>query len=141
MLQSPKSGYSLVGEYQVSPVPFATASLAVTSSIATNVPFPYVTSNLFVTNTGTSYLALGFTSNGVMGSNRVVLAPSGTFDQRVRIKDLYLVSLSGSTTANVYAGLTFIERRMSPVLTGSAAPGVYPPLSSSNTDFGYPGLG
>ena len=134
-LQWPKPGPNLVGEYQVSGLPFATASLAGTST-PTSLQLPFVTRFVSVTNTGATTLAVGFTANGVKGGDRFTLPPSGSFHEQLRVKDLFFLGVGGSATFEVVAGLTMIERTMFPTLTGSAAAGVLAPYSNSD-DYGY----
>jgi hypothetical protein len=138
--QHPKSGWNSVAEYQISSLPYATSSTA-GSSAPYYLGFPYVTSFIFIKNTGTNYLNVGFTQNGVIGGQKFSIPPSGSYGDRFRIKDLYLMANSGSTNFEVIAGLTFIETNKMPVLTASAAPGVASPYSDLNT-FGWAtGLG
>ena len=139
MQQPPKPGPNAVAEYQLSSLPFATASSVTTSSVV-QLSFPYVTRFLTVKNTGTGYMAVGFTSNGVQGTNRFTLPPSGSETKEFRLKDLFLLGVSANTTFEVVAGLTMIESRMLPTLTGSAAYGVAS-ASSDLSGFGYAGLG
>lgn len=138
--QHPKSGWNSVAEYQISSLPFATSSAA-GSAVPYYLSFPYVTNFIFIRNTGTNYLNVGFTKNGVVGGQKFSIPPSGSYGDKFRIKDLYLLANSGSTNFEVIAGLTFIETNKMPVLTASAAPGA----AGANADlnqFGWtPGLG
>jgi hypothetical protein len=138
-MQYAKSGLNSAAEYQISALPYATSSIAVASD-TTLIEFPYVTKFFNVQNTGTNYLYIGFTKNGAKGGQRFSIAPSGSFEDDFRVKDLFLISATGSTTFEIVAGLTMIERRQFPTLTGSAAPGVAA-ASSNSDDFGYNGLG
>ena len=136
-MQYPKSGPNLVAEYQVSALPFVTSSTATTT--ASQISFPFVTSFLTVRNTGATNLKVGFTANGLGAANYFTLVPSASYDGRLRMKDLFLKASSGSTTYEVVAGLTMVERRMFPTLTGSAADGVAAAGADLST-WGYPGL-
>lgn len=137
-MQWPKSGPNSAAEYMVSGLPFVTGALSVTSSSPTHVTFPYLTRHIYIRNTGGSNLFAGFTANGVQGTNRFTIPVSGTFgDSMLRIKSLFLLASSGSTTAEVVAGITFVEPQMFPTLTGSVVIGT----NQGNLDtWGYPGL-
>jgi hypothetical protein len=136
-MQQPKAGLGNAAEYQVSGLPFATSSIVQSSTVPYHIQIPYVTKFISVRNTGTAYLAVGFTENGVKGGDRFTLAPSGVFTEQLRIRDLFLLSVgAASCNFELVAGLTMIERNSMPVLTGSSAPGVLPPFSSS-IGFGY----
>lgn len=134
-MYTPKSGFGYVAEYQVSALPFVTNSIAGTST-TTRIQFPFVTKFLTVKNTGTNYLKVGFTNNGVLnGGNCFSLPPSGSYSGEWRVKDLFLLSANGTSTFETVAGLTSISRNDMPFLSGSAA------LTSSINVVGYNGLG
>lgn len=127
--QPPGSGQGNVAEYMVSGLPWVTQSLATTTP--TKIEFPFLTIDFTVQNTGAENLFVGFTENGVLGSNKFTVAPSGSFTGHYRLKDLFLVAESTSTSYEVIAGLTTVTNRSFPTLTGSA---VY---NSSSVDFIY----
>ena len=129
-----------MSEYQVSALPFATSSTAVTTS-TTKVEFPFVTRFFTVRNTSAFTLGVGFTNSGALGGNRFTLPPSGSYANEHRVKDLYLIGVDGNSTFEVVAGLTMIDRTMMPTLTASGAPGIAS-ASSDLSIWGYsPGLG
>lgn len=134
-MQYPKAGPNSVGEYQISGLPFATGSLAVTNTTPTRVDFPYVTNHFHVRNLGANPVFIGFTANGVAGTNRYTI-PSGANLQetRIRVKSLYLLGSGGATTVDILAGLTFVEPQLFPTLTASMS-------ASNNSQWGYPGVG
>lgn len=139
-MQYPKSGPNSTAEYQVSGLPFATSSIAGTSS-PVQIMFPFVTRFFTVKNTGTNYLAIGFTNNGVQGGEKFTLPPSGSYGNEHRVKDLFFLGVGGSTAFEVVAGLTMVERTMFPTLTGSGAAGVAA-ANANLSVWGYnPGLG
>ena len=108
-------------EYMVSAVPWLTAS-TVLASTTVRQSFDYVASTISVRNkmTGSAdQLAVGFTSNGVEKSNRVVLAGGESFSADFRFKDFFLRALSGSINYELVVGLTTISSTMFPTLTGS----------------------
>jgi hypothetical protein len=68
----------------------------------------------------TDQLAVGFSANGVAGSNRVVLAGGESFSADFRFKDLYLRGLGAAPISyELVVGLTTISSIMFPALTGS----------------------
>ena len=74
-------GLSNVGSYQSSGVPYVTSSIAAPSSAGTptEVAFPDVTQRIFVTNVNTaSPLRVGFSSNGVKGTNYFIIPAATT---------------------------------------------------------------
>lgn len=134
-LGNPRSGPGTVSEYQVSGLPFATASNVGTSP-ASRVDFPFITSEVQVRNPGGGGgLRVGFTANGVLGTNYFTVLPSGSWTSDVRIKTLYIASTTGTTNYEVQAALTMVDPREFPVLSGSAA------TTPASGVFGYNGLG
>lgn len=132
----PASGLNNVAEYMASGLPWVTSSVASTSPYTYN--FPYVTSTIQVQNSGSMPLRLGFTQNGVNGSNFYVVPSGGSLELDVRVITLYVRAESGTTNYSIFAGLTQIPTRGFPVLTGSAA-GFNPATTSSI--YGYAGIG
>ena len=121
-----RSGLSSAGAYQVSGVPYASGSGAAipgTGSTSWQVSFPYVTKWITIENKGSNALRIGFSDLGVRGltdttpqeSYFVLSAPGDhelsriTLD--VRVKDIFLATDHGSntTTAQIIAGLTFVD--------------------------------
>ena len=68
-LNWPDNNHNYVPAYQMSGLPFVTGSTAITEITTTplQVKFPYVTRWIYVRNTGSEILRLGFTENGVNG--------------------------------------------------------------------------
>jgi len=112
-------GFNFVPAYQSSALPWMTGSLAVSTS-PVKLSFPKVTK--FVKIRARNELRVGFTTNGIQGSNFYTI-PSGsveTFD--IRVSELYLYAPT-ATTVDVFAGLTLIDQRDGvPFLTGSLQP-------------------
>ena len=132
-------GVGNVGSYQISGIPYATASFTVAAlgdAAPTKVEFPYVTKFVTIsnTNTGTNVpLRFGFSANGVTGSAGggtgnfyFVLYNGDSYTGEFRIKDLYLMTDSSgvSGSASIVAGLTGIETKELPTnWTGSTGVG------------------
>lgn len=109
-----KAGLNSVGSYQISGIPYASASVTVpdnTSSLLV-VEFPYITKEVVIRNKGSSTIHLGFSENGLMSSsNYVPIAYGESFSATVRVKDIFLISeTTSSSTIDIFATLTGIER-------------------------------
>lgn len=108
-------GLSDVGSYQMSAIPFASASITVPAAgaITRTVSFPGVTKFVTVVNetTGTnSALRVGFSSNGVKGTNYFVLDNGESYTGDWRVTSVYLMGNSTTgCTASVIAGVTNIQ--------------------------------
>ena len=124
-----KPGLNAVGQYQLSGIPYATASLAIDSSTVTEIEFNTITKFVTVVNehSGSSAkLRVGFSSNGIAGDNYFVLDNGESYTGEFRVSSLYLRGDSANTTASVIAGLTMIERANLPNnWSGSDGTGLY----------------
>ena len=119
--QPPQSGPNNVAEYMASGLPWSQEVNVTGSTGSTQLSFPFVTSEIYVKNRGTGPLAVGWTHNGVRGTNKYTLLTNEAVTFRVRVKDLFLLGVSGSVTADVTAALTQISHRIVPTATGSFA--------------------
>lgn len=139
--QYPSSGQNNVAEYQASGLPFVTHSQVVAGTV-NQVSFPFVTNFISVKNNTDGILRVGFTQNGVLGSNYFSLPVSGSFEGRIRVTDLFIAAEAGTLQYEVLAGLTSVVRNNFFILTGS-----YTGFSGSLSDevnprfYGYNGLG
>lgn len=119
MLNNPRSGFNMVGEYQIAGIPWVVSGTASTSAAC--IPFDYVTRAITVTNnaaTGT-FLRIGFTQNGVNGTNYYSLDGGKAVRLEVRVRDLWLRTTASTADYSVCAEVTSIERRNMLPLTGS----------------------
>jgi hypothetical protein len=90
-------------------------------------------------------MAVGFTLSGSLGSNRYLLGSTAnfadTFDEHTRVTKVYITALTTNVTASVFAGLTTIQARSFPTLTGSSPV----PTNLTGSDYenylSYNGLG
>lgn len=115
MLDNPRPGYNLAAEYQVPGIPWLTSSIAMG---VVRWDFPQVTKNIFVRNfAGTGSVKIGFTLNGLNGSNNRSLAPGEIFDNELRCTQLF-ISGSGNTV-EIVASLTGILTRDAQALSAS----------------------
>lgn len=104
-----KNGIGNSAAYQVSSIPYATASLAVGTGSVVAVDFPTITKFITVRNDGANELRVGFSSLGVQGTNYISLASSGSYSGDFKLSNLYLIANGGDTSASVIAGLTSIS--------------------------------
>lgn len=126
--QPPRSGPNNVAEYMASGLPFSKEINF--TEVATQIDFPFVTSEIYVKNRGVGPLAVGWTSVGVLGTNKHTLLQNESVTFRVRVKSLFIAGVSGSGPADVTAAMTQISSRIVPVMTGSAA-------DSETGEFGF----
>jgi hypothetical protein len=116
--QHPSPGVGAVGQYQLSGIPYATASVNVQNVLvgegSTQISFPYVTKFVTVINehSGSSAkLRVGFSAAGASGTvdNNYFLLDNGeSYTGEFRVSSLYLAGDSTNTTASVIAGMTGI---------------------------------
>ena len=112
-----KPGLNAVGQYQLSGIPYASASIPIDSSTVTELEFNTITKFVTVVNehTGSSAkLRVGFSQAGVHGTNHFILDNGESYTGEFRVSSLYLRGDSANTTASVIAGLTMIERENLP---------------------------
>ena len=111
--------YSLnpVAEFQMSAIPWISSSIVTGTQ---QFSFPYVTSFIFIKNLdATSSIQIGFSANGINGSNYLTLGPKSDYSGQFRLRDLW-IKTSSATNVEVMAGLTSIPASTFPVLSGSA---------------------
>lgn len=115
----PKAGLNNVGSYQVSGVPWATSSLNAPASSGTplEVDFPSVTKFIVVKNvaTGSVKVRVGFSANGVSGSNYFLLDKDESFQADLKVSSIYLLSNNSTPVpVSIVAGLTGIDASQLP---------------------------
>jgi len=107
-----KPGLNAVGQYQLSGIPYATASVVVSNAAVTEIEFPTVTKFVTIVNEhsgSSSKLRVGFSSAGVVGTNYFILDNGESYTGEFRLSSIYLAGNTAPTTASVIAGLTMIE--------------------------------
>lgn len=134
--QYPRSGINNVAEYQASGLPWITGSISITST-PLRIDFPYVTNALHFhvhDHGGTSAMRFGFTENGVNGTNYgLIHGDDGWVTFNFRCKTIYVRADAGTVQCSIAAGLTTIDQKIFPILTGSA---IYNSASIGNI-YGY----
>jgi hypothetical protein len=135
-LQQPRPGAGWVQEYQVSGIPWVTAS---SFTNATSIDFENITRFFIVKNTCVStslnMLHVGFTALGVASSSHYfTLIPGESFSEDLRIKTLFVSGTGGGPYSyELIAGLTSIQPRDFPVITSS--------MLVADTTVSFPGVG
>lgn len=118
-LNNTGAGFNWTNEYLSSALPWVTGSLSLSATTPTKLNFPRVTKYVKI-RAQTGDVRLGFTVNGVSGSNYFVVSAGDTQTFDIRVNELYVRGDSGAAVADVFAGLTLIHARDGiPFLTGS----------------------
>jgi hypothetical protein len=114
----PKAGLNSVGNYQVSGIPYASASVTIPASGSSplKISFPSVTKEIAIKNAGANQINIAFSLNGLMSSsNYIPIASLESFDAEIKVIDIYMVTnVTASSTAHVFAACTGIGRDMLP---------------------------
>jgi len=127
-LNNPQGGIGYAAEFQSAALPFLTASVApVVSSGLLRVDFPKVSRFINVTNMAAvgNKLRIGFTRNGMSTpfNNYYVLDGTQQVMLELRVTSVYFAGTSGSIEFSMCAGLTNVDARQMPVLTGTLGNG------------------
>ena len=121
------AGLNNVASFQVSAIPWASSSLVVppNSSTPLEISFPLVTKDITIKNTSFNTIKVGFSSNGIQGTNYFSLSYGESYSSDLKISKLYLLSADGTSgQASVVAGLTAIPAaQLSSNWSGSAGVG------------------
>jgi len=108
-----RPGIGNAASYQVSGIPWVSSSLTIPASGSTplEISFPLVTKSVIVKNssTGSVNMRVGFSENGVKGTNFFLLSAGESFAADLKVTRVYLMSNNGTVlTGSVIAGLTNI---------------------------------
>lgn len=90
-------------------MPWASSSLGANATTPLEVTFPNVTKFIVVKNTTVNKLRVGFSANGVKGSNYFLLGSNESFAGDIRVTRIYLLGDTSDATGSVIAGLTGIS--------------------------------
>lgn len=127
-LDVPSAGFSSAGEFQSSALPYVTSSQApVAASDVLRIDFPKVTRFITISNydSAANKLRIGFTQNGVKLSGNYFLIAGGGIPVtlELRVKSLFLAGDTTSPNFSLCAGLTSVDARHMPLLSGTLADG------------------
>ena len=136
-----KPGLNAVGQYQLSGIPWVSASVMVQGGNVTAVEFPTITRFVTVTNDGTGSnkpIRVGFSELGVSTNGHYFKLDNGeSYTGEFRVVNLYMaehVDTNGAT-GSVIAGLTMIGPDNLPTNWSSSA-GTDPTSSIHNAGIG-----
>jgi hypothetical protein len=139
--QYPSSGQNNVAEYQASGLPYVTHSQVAAGTVK-QISFPFVANVFNIKNNSSGILRVGFTRNGVLGTNYFSLPVSGAFEAKIRITDLFVTAEAGTLDYEIVAGLTSIVPTNFFILTGSYVGFSGSTISPINSRYyGYDGIG
>lgn len=121
-LDNPRGGIGYSAEFQSSALPWITSSVAPTGSSPVRYDFPKVTRFLCFENLGANSLMIGFTRNGMTLSNNFFTLPaSSSITLELRVKSVFVGYNNGPTSFSLCAGLTNIDAKMMPLLSGTVS--------------------
>lgn len=107
-----RAGLHNVGSYQVSGVPYLSGSVLVPLSTDTiKLSFPSVTKEIVFSNTGANAVRIGYSLFGLVSAdndNWFTIASGASFTHAVKVDDVYMTALVGTSTVDVAAALTHI---------------------------------
>lgn len=92
-------GLSNVGSYQVSGIPFVSGTIALTTT-PTQINFPEVTQNIIIAKNTGDHVRVGFSLNGVNGTNYYLISGSA-ISQEFRVKASSVFVRADTTTSNI----------------------------------------
>ena len=110
-------GFNWTNAYLSSAMPWVTGSVATSLSDATKFSFPKVTKYVKVLAQGDH--RVGFTPNGITGSNFFTVLSGTTVEFNVRVSEIYVLAMGVVGTVDIFAGLTLIDKTATSVLTSS----------------------
>ena len=121
-LNNPVWGEGYVPAYQLSAVPFLTASNVTLGQIK-EISFQSVSRFFTVKNVGASnsILAVAFTELGLkpVNANYFILSGSESYTGEMKVDRLFLSGVAGTSNFNLIAGLTHIPKQSFLVVTAS----------------------
>jgi hypothetical protein len=119
VVTTPRPGYNLTSEYLSSGLPWVTSS-TIPTNFTQEYQFQNVTKFITIINNAPTgnILKIGFTKNGVEGTNYIELNGNSSIRLDYRVTCIFLRS-SYNISYSIAAGLTAVPREYAPVLTGS----------------------
>lgn len=126
-LNNPQGGLGYAAEFQSSALPFVTSAIAPAVGSPVRYDFAKVSRFITLTNrdaTFTNSLSFGFTYAGIVSTNhKYVLMGGQSITLELRIKSLWIQGETGTPAYSLCAGLTNIDARNMPVLSGTLPDG------------------
>lgn len=128
-LDNPRGGIGYAAEFQSSALPWVTSSTAPSQGSPLHYDFPKVTRFITVTNRDlatSGSISFGFTESGVKSTNNKWIVNGGSsITLELRVKKIFLQGEVGTGPFSLCVGLTNVDARQMPVLTGTL-PGAVP---------------
>ena len=118
-LAQPGEGFGHAPAYMVPGLPWVSGSV-VLNTTPFKISFPKVTKFIHVNATSGTLARVGFTENGINGSNFYRIASGTSVDLDLRVCEMYIRMDSGSGSIDIIAGLTTIPNSSMGPLTGSS---------------------
>ena len=114
------NGFNSVGDYQLSGLPWLTASVITTTT--QGYGFQKVARFIHIINHAAAgtYLRIGFTEAGVNLGNYILLDGQKDIRLDYRVNSVFLKAHTATLSCSLAAGLTGVDSNQMPVLTGSA---------------------
>lgn len=113
-------GLQNVGSYQVSGTPYASGNIALSTS-PTEITFPEVTQRIVIGKNAGDNVRVGFSANGVNGTNYYLISGSATEAEfKVKASSVFLRANTSTSNVSVFAELTNIDVNL---LAGSGPSG------------------
>jgi hypothetical protein len=122
-LDNPSSGIGSTAEFLTSALPYVTSSTAPSAGSPVRITLPKVSKFITLLNRDTTpgnSVSIGFTRAGVVSTNNKFVVPGGqqvTLD--LRVKELWIQAEAGTPAYSLCVGLTTIDSRMMPLLSGT----------------------
>jgi hypothetical protein len=123
MLNNPSSGIGSTAEFQSSALPYVTSSTAPAAGSPVRIDLPKVSKFITLLNRDTTpanSISFGFTRSGVVSSSNKFIVPGGQqVTLELRVKEIWVQAEAGTPQYSLCVGLTTIDARMMPLLTGT----------------------
>jgi hypothetical protein len=135
-LNNISAGANFTAEYMASAVPWVTSSILTTG--ITQIDLPNLSKFITIQNvSGSSYVRVGFTLNGVLGNNYYTVLPAASLSCDIRVKSLYLLS-GDHNLISLAVGTTGISTKNAPTIQDVPATVFIPVLSVSPGSYVMP---
>lgn len=122
---NPNSGGGFVAEYQVAPAPWVTQSSipAGGADVVVGYNFDPIARHVRFLNHDSGSMKLGFSRNGINGSNYLLVPTSASVDLSCRFTSLFIKGTTGQNYS-LFVGQTGIPQKNHAVVTASNGFGV-----------------
>jgi hypothetical protein len=122
LVDYPRSGMANSSEFTSSGIPYVKTGTAPATE-PEQINFQFVTKEMTIKNNESSSndIVFGFSRNGTKtGPHRFLVKPGESITMDVKVKEIFLMSLTSAASYSIHASLTMIPERFMTILTGSA---------------------